>query len=697
MRTRKRTTSLITVSRNAPDTMQSTDTGIQRALSALAVALWIGLLLVAEQFPETRLWSINHLAFLPDAMRWGVIGAGALAIAFILSGRTKLQSGQSAWMDRWPGALVLIGLIVGIGWVLRAQTPLLGDGILRGADALVDEAPLGSELLASALAQGMIQVGLYSGSTGGYGALSLISFISAGVLALGLWYYAPRAGIARPGAFVFWILTFGSFRLLAGYVESYAPAFAMLVLWGVASVGFMRGQLSAWPTITFCCVALLSHAATLGVVPATLWMLWKGRQDGHSGTTALVSFPVLIVALTAFIAWEINRQQVGGIGVEAGHFIMPLLPGADNPYSILSLPHIIDFLNQWLLLVPAVIVAAAIVLITRTRPQPYPDDSSSAQRAIRIFWILAIVPMLLGAFLIDPKLGWARDWDLMTIFATPALVALALWLAQIRSASIRRAAGAVAVISLGLWLAVGARAESEEQRFEALLELDPSRAAYGHEILAIYHRVNGRRFGEIKHFKAALEYSDNLRYMANIANAYYKIDRIDDAIDWYQRIYRRDSTYDVARYSLSLTLMRQQRYEEALPHAQWSLANDPDDPVRSFVLGSILLYLQRPLNALPHLEKAAKAMPSKSNYLNILGGCYLRLGRKREAQTVWRRAVNANPTDPSPYVNLAGVEFDLGNYGRARQLLDQYATLVPPSQWSAVPRELHDTLQRIDE
>ncbi len=679
--------------------MTSTNTGTQRAVSALAVALWIGLLLIAEQFPETRLWSINHLAFLPDAMRWGVIGVGVLAIAFILFGRTRSQPVQSEWLHRWPGAIVLVGLVVGIGWLLRAQTPLLGDGILRGADALADETPLGSEVLASALAQGMIQVGLFTGSTGGYGALSLISVIFAGVLALGLWYYAPHAGMARPWAFVFWILTFGSFRLLAGYVESYAPAFAMLVLWGVTSVGFMRSKLSAWPVITFCCVALLSHAATLGVVPATVWILWKGRQEGRTGTTALVSFPVLIAALTAFLAWDINRQQVGGIGVEAGHFIMPLLPSADNPYSILSLAHFVDFINQWMLLVPAAVVAAVLILITTSRFQPSRDDgteSSSAHRDEHIFWALAIIPMLLGSILIDPKLGWARDWDLMTIFATPALVALALWLAQLNSSSIRRAAATTAVVSLGLWLAVGARAESEEQRFKALLELDPSRAAYGHEIMAIYHRINDRRLGEIKHFKAALEYSDNLRYMANIANAYYKLDRVDDAIDWYQRIYRRDSTYDVARYSLSLTLMRQQRYQEALPHAEWSLANDPDDPVRSFVLGSIFLYLQRPLDALPHLEKAAKAMPSNSDYLNILGGCYLRLDRKREAQTVWRRAVNANPTDPSPYVNLAGVEFDLGNYGRARQLLDQYATLVPPSQWSPVPRELLDTLQKIN-
>ncbi|GAB4329212.1 MAG: hypothetical protein Kow0074_25590 [Candidatus Zixiibacteriota bacterium] len=660
--------------------------------------MWIVLLLAAAQFPETRLWALNHLAFLPDGFRWGVIVSGALAILHILFGRSRTAPMSSEWLRRWPGALLLIGLVVGIGWLLRARTPLLGDGILRGADALSTEAPLGSEWLATALAQAMIRIGLFSGDTGGYGALSLISLMFAGVLAIGLWYYVPRIGLSRPGAFAFWILTFGSSRLLAGYVESYAPAFVMLVLWGVAAVGFLRGRLSAWHAITWCGLAVLSHAATVGIVPATMWLLWRGHRAGRVRAAVLVTFPLVVITVAAFIAWEINRRQVGGIGVEAGHFLLPLLAGSNCPYGILSPAHLIDFVNQWVLLAPAVVVAGVLIVALRTHQsrEASADAVANPNRSVsRIFWGLAIAPMLIGSLIIDPKLGCARDWDLMTIFATPALAALALWLSQLDSASIRRAAGSVAVISLSLWLAIGARAQSEEQRYEALLELDPSRAAYGHEIMAIYYRYNDKRLGEIKHYMAALEDSDNLRYRANIANAYYNLDRVDDTIEWYQSIYERDSTYYLARYSLSLALMRVGRYDEALPHAQWTRANAPDDPECAFILGSILLYLRRPEDALPHLEAAARAMPGDAAYLNILGGCYQRLGRKREARTAWRQAIKVDPADPAPYVNLAGVEFDLGNYAVARQLLDQYAEIVPPAQWTSTPRALYDTLQTI--
>ena len=61
-----------------------------------------------------------------------------------------------------------------------------------------------------------------------------------------------------------------------------------------------------------------------------------------------------------------------------------------------------------------------------------------------MFWLLAAGLPLAGAFLVDPKLGWARDWDLFALLCAPALTGAALWLSRLHGVA-RRAAAAVAV------------------------------------------------------------------------------------------------------------------------------------------------------------------------------------------------------------------------------------------------------------
>ena len=76
----------------------------------------------------------------------------------------------------------------------------------------------------------------------GYLALRLISATSGVGLVLGLWWLTPKAGIERPSLLVFWLLTFGSSRLFAGYIETYAPAVAAAMLWTLASLAYIRGH-----------------------------------------------------------------------------------------------------------------------------------------------------------------------------------------------------------------------------------------------------------------------------------------------------------------------------------------------------------------------------------------------------------------------------------------------------------------------
>jgi tetratricopeptide (TPR) repeat protein len=237
-------------------------------------------------------------------------------------------------------------------------------------------------------------------------------------------------------------------------------------------------------------------------------------------------------------------------------------------------------------------------------------------------------------------------------------------------------------------------ADAELRRYKALLELDPSRGDYGHEILALYYRETNRPLGEIEQYEKALEVTDNIRYRANIAAACLKTGRDTDAIEWYQGILDRDSIYDPALYGMAIALQRLGRFDEALPYAEAALKSMPQDPERHFTVGAIHTRLRDPESALPHLEFAARASADEIDYLNPLGGCYMALQRYHEARTVWQQVIRINPAFAPAYLNLAHLELFTDHLTEARRLLGEYERLAPSDERRPEAGWIADSLSR---
>jgi tetratricopeptide (TPR) repeat protein len=660
-----------------------------RLVSALVLLIWAGIVLLASQAGTMRLWGLNYLAFTAPGVIWSYVAAVAVALIYVLYPWPVRDAQRSSAVESSPNSGhwrygVLLAIAVGCaGWLLRAQVGLLGDGIMRASDALQIGTPMPSELLPSALSMFLARHSPAGWGIDGYNTLRIISVASGVMLTLGLWWLVPRAGIKRPYWFIFWVLTFGSFRLFAGYIESYAPAVAFAILWTVASVAYRRGNVTAFIVIILWVLAFLSHATLVLLAPATFFVLFWGKDVRRPNWRPALFFVVVAGALGAYIGVRMHELQIGGLGAGAGYFFLSLLLGPPHNYGVLSLAHLADLLNHLILLAPAFFVALIASMIggqLQDGTTEFARRNPDTRKREAVFWILAAgVPAVVG-LLLDPKLGWPRDWDLFTLFFAPALAGAALWLAGIAAAPVRRAAVSVALVSLSLWLVFSVDADSELRRYEALLELDPSRGDYGHEILALHYRETNRPLGEIEHYKQALEVTDNIRYRANIAAAYMRIDRDTEAIRWYREILDRDSTYDPALYGMAIALRRLERFAEALPYAEAAVNSMPQDPERHFTLGTIQSRMQDLESALPHLEFAARARADEIGYLNPLGGCYQNLRRYQEARTVWNQVIRIDPAFAPTYLNLAHLELTTENFAEARRYLGQYERLVPPDQ-----------------
>ncbi len=671
--------------------------------AGLALLIWAGVILAASQAGTMRLWGLNFLAFTPPIVTWWFITAVVVGLLVVLyPGAVRVlpssfARASSRGVISWPYGL-LLAIAVGVtGWLLRAQVGLLGDGIMRASDALQIATPMPSELLPSALSMLLARHLPAGWGIDGYNALRVISVASGVMLTLGLWWLVPKTGIKRPYWFIFWILTFGSFRLFAGYLETYAPAVAFAILWTVAAVAYRRGNTSAFTVITLWVCAFVSHATMILIAPATLFVLAWGRDEPRPNWRPALLFAMVAGALGIYVGLRMHEMQISGLGAGPGYFILPLLSSMTHDYGILTPAHLADFLNHLILLTPALFVALIASRLAGTHKHNltgHANTSDDRRKRTFIFWILAAGVPAVAGMLLDPKLGWPRDWDLFTLFFLPGMVGAAYWLARIGASPVRRAAAAVAMMSLGLWMVFSVNADAEVRRFKALLELDPSRGDYGHEILALHYRETNQPDEEIEQYKEALAVTDNIRYRGNIAAACIKAGRYNEAIEWYQGILDRDSTFDPAVYGMAIALQYVGRFADALPYAEAALKSMPQDPERQFTLGTIQSRLRDFESALPHLEFAARARPDDVDYLNPLGGCYLQLKRYQEARTVWQQVMKLNPDFAPAYLNSSILELSTQDFPESRRLLGEYERLVPADKRRPEAKWLADTLTR---
>ncbi|MBI3871530.1 MAG: tetratricopeptide repeat protein [candidate division Zixibacteria bacterium] len=676
----------------------------ERIAAALAVGVW-GVLLAGAAFaPESRLWGINFLAFAGTPVRWGFAVALVLVISFQFVGDrlpniiSKIPTGRSLISNRRLLGIGLVAAVAILGWLLHEREAFLGDGTLRADDAVHGAWLIPSESLATMLAAALARHLPSAWGIDGFAAYAIVSVASGVLLAVGLWWLAPKISDGRSGGLIFWLLTFGTVRLLAGYVESYAPAYVAITLWAVAALAYRRGRLNPGWVIGLWVLAVISHLFSILLLPATLWLCWVGPAD-HSRPARR---PLFVLAAAALVfagteIWAVYRFQMAQFGMQTSHFLLPLLPRPPHHYGIVSLAHFLDFLNQWFLLAPGFLIAVALTLLLRRddwRVAALPQSVHDFVHSDMAFWSLAALAPLFAGSWIEPQLGWGRDWDLFCVLFAPTLVGIAIWLNSLGGA-IRRAAAGTAVLAAALWLSFSVDADAERHRFEALLDLDPTRADYGHEIMGQYYRRHDEYPQAILHYQKALMVSDNHRYRINIAAAYMHMEQFGDAQRWYRDVLGRDSANPSALQGMSLALDRSERPDEALAYAKRALATDPKDPDYACEVGTLLVQLKQFSEALPYLETAVRARPPSAVRLNGLGVCYLMLGRAAESQTCFEEALRLSPDETVIWLSAARAAMARQNFAESRRLLQQYEARTVPAQRAAEAARLADTLRKV--
>jgi tetratricopeptide (TPR) repeat protein len=297
-----------------------------------------------------------------------------------------------------------------------------------------------------------------------------------------------------------------------------------------------------------------------------------------------------------------------------------------------------------------------------------------------------LVLMMLGSFafalLIDPKLGYARDWDLfafvglgVTFLGSYLLVGLlrtlhqktpmpahdkllqerkkkngeadhephGVWLSQVTLILL-----VTSLISTLPYILVNASQERAIARFEDLLKTDEKGAALGYEILACFFRDKGEYERTIRLWKNAIRIDPNPRYFASLGNAYIRLKEYDKAIEAYDRSIKEglDSPGIHRIYkNLGTTLARVGRYDEAVVQLKRAISLRPQEAEYYDILGNILGKAERFEEALLCFEMVLSLKPDDVSVYKSLGICYFAMGEIEKARGYLKRYLKTAPPD----------------------------------------------------
>ena len=229
------------------------------------------------------------------------------------------------------------------------------------------------------------------------------------------------------------MLTTGSMQLFFGYVENYTIVSLGLLVTLFLAWRALRGHVQpVWPMLAFSLTNAF-HPSTVFLWPGMLvliWLCWRRNYVSWSRGLWQTILPPLLVG-----AGVLALMEQGGHGLSAllgqdrpgggdGIWFVPLFETTTEwqRYTMFSTAHLLDWLNEQLLISPFGAPLLILTLITVYRFR-IPLFDRTPDRDYNTFLGVMSGAYLLLSWLWNPDYGGRKDWDL---FAPSAFV-YTLW------------------------------------------------------------------------------------------------------------------------------------------------------------------------------------------------------------------------------------------------------------------------------
>jgi tetratricopeptide (TPR) repeat protein len=648
---------------------------------------------------------VNTLTYLPFWVSLLVLAGGALLLVPSIQDRVAQSiAGLPAEVDPWaadgPNRRFQILIILALSFLLislRSATHLLGDGLLLvrelgsevwGEMPRIDHAPLTFWLIET-LYNAVQLVSVSAEDT--YRLYSTVSGILYLIVVLRV---AGDIGSSTPRKVLIaaFLLTPAYTQIFFGYAENYSLLFPGILAYLFLCYHSLNGRLAIWVPAALLGLLIPLHFTAAALAPSlvALVILRHQAQSKASEPSPLARVGKLFGQLTAtvFVAGIIfaliGFDPVGYLTEFKASLVLPLTSDTEAVYHyrLLSWDHLLDVLNQYLLVAPPALI---ILCLRRNR-------SRSIDPFQTVLLVASIFPFIF-TFVANPEIGASRDWD---AFAYPA-IPLTLWSALVlidhfrEPQQLHRAGilicGAVTLHTLP-WIALNTTESAAEDRFSDLLErghFSASARAYGWETLASHQRLRERPGEALAAYRMAAEANPtNPRYWNSIGAMSHETGRHRDALAAFEKTLELDPRFTEAYdnvvklcYNLGNRYHDRREYEEAIEFYNKAVELDSSLYQAHYNLGDANFKLGLYREAAKHYRMAASVDPSAAEPLLNMGIAYYHLEDHPNSVAAFRRAIDRDPTHIDAYYNLGIVYRDNAKVDSAKACFVKVLTLDP--------------------
>lgn len=596
---------------------------IEKILSA-GCAVVILMHLFASFFPNSRLWGINYFFYFPLSVRCVLSLTGLLflfppfnrAVINYVENFLKRANDRLPRINRYISYTLVSLVCVPIFWLLREKTHLLGDGSVRVGEIQKGIWLTPTEPLDVFLHSQAYQLFHSLWNWNGFTTYAFLSCLAGAIFIFFAFLFSDQIGQIKKGSLlVFGIMaTTGGTLLFFGYVESYSYLYASIIAYLFFCVRYLKGKCSfAIPCLVYLITSSL-HLSGFFLLPSLIYLfILKNKKNIGQSKTGLDIRGLILLFVTLFLStaeiWLLRSMTLKNQEVQLTYFLIPLVGDTEGSYTLFSFSHLLDVLNEGLLIFPVSIAVWTAILFFWKRGRTITDQVSK-------FFICLVLSSFLFAILVDPKLGYARDWDLFAATGIGYTVLGAYLLIKLLSIEkLKNLNYAVSIlifsglVCVSPWVLVNSSVEKSIQRFEDILSLDKKRSAYGHEILARYYERRKMYRLAIKQYELATQIQRHPRYLHQKAALHCVLGQNSEALKAITESLEIDSSHAEAYNTKGVILQAMESYEEAEEAYKKALKLEQNLYQIHYNLGIVYIKMEKYQEARKHLEIYLKLSP----------------------------------------------------------------------------------------
>ncbi|MFC1561268.1 tetratricopeptide repeat protein, partial [Candidatus Latescibacterota bacterium] len=448
--------------------------------------------------------------------------------------------------------------------------------------------------------------------------------------------------------------TCGSIQLFFGYVESYTIVNCLVLLFLFTGLFMLKQRRLTVVPVILLAGAVITHPLAVLFSPGAFYAYKKVIHTDKTIRSAFKLWLLITGIFSAIVGLLVIMFWIGGNTPAQflKHYLQGsnLLPLSSNGevHGIFSASHLVDMLNEIGLVVPAWV--SLIIILPRVR---------SIQRTHSVIFLLlcCIGPLLfLGAF--NPKLGYARDWDIFGIIAFPATLLLGVLIIESIKMKLFKIAFPLVAISFlhtAPWIGINASRSVSLKRFELLTSTScwtDHAKAMAHESLASYYFDTNDFKKSVEHYQKAYELTGNIRFFRNVLATCRKLNDLNIL----RKFVEKNSQIAEGHFYLGLGYFEQNKLDSALKEFGKVLALDPEYPEVHFQLGLTYVNKEQYDDGIREYKKAL-IRPQKKYVLSLihnnLGNAYIYKNMINEGVAEYLEAIKIKPDFPLAHYNLA--------------------------------------------